>query len=164
MSLRDFDRGKIIQIVKDSICELYEAHSIILNNKLKEECINFHFANIIWKKIKGHFSLPSNIFVDIEYDKNKTDPKMQDGKHIRPDIIIHERNSNNKNLFAFEIKKTYCSQHDKDKMTEIINDKYNYFFSFCISLNIEHKKPNFIIYQKRKKEKKIAVFLKKMSD
>jgi len=76
--------------------------------------------------------------VDLEYDKNyHNSKKIIDGdnntKSIRPDIIVHKRENNTHNLIAFEIKKSYTSQHDLEKIKGLRRSPYNYKYGCLIS-------------------------------
>jgi len=51
---------------------------------------------------------------------------------IRPDIIIHKRDTND-NLIAFEIKKDYTNRHDLAKIRGLLGNPYNYTYGCLIS-------------------------------
>ena len=84
--------------------------------------------------------------VDLEYNKNYNDPKRiqiddknKNTKAIRPDIIIHERENNNNNLIAFEIKKNYTDSYDLKKIKGLFRRPYNYKYGCLISYLPEKK-------------------------
>ena len=93
----------------------------LIKNQPREECINHKLAQYLEiilikeKIIKEHD-------VDIEYDKYKEgEKKISNGRHIRPDIIVHERKSGNRNnLIIIEAKKNYATPGDKKKITDLV--------------------------------------------
>jgi hypothetical protein len=91
----------------------------------KEECINHKLAQyleaVLYKK-----ELLGTCSVDIEYDKYREDEKKAcNGRNIRPDIIVHERRSGNRNnLIVIEAKKRYSTKEDKEKVIDLVNSGY----------------------------------------
>lgn len=92
-----------------------------------------------------------NIFVDVEYDKFGLNDKKRfiqldiDSNNIRPDIIIHERTTQDKNIMYCEVKKDAAeNSYDKVKVAEQVDDK-NYKFGLFIN-KIKLRKINFQIY------------------
>ena len=92
-----------------------------------------------------------NIFVDVEYDKFGLNDKKRsiqsngNSNNIRPDILIHERTTQNKNLLYCEIKKDVCENaSDKNKVKEQVDDK-NYKFGLFIN-KIKEENIDFQIY------------------
>ncbi len=92
-----------------------------------------------------------NIFVDVEYNKFGLNDKKRfsqldiDSNNIRPDIIIHERTTQDKNVMYCEVKKDAAeNSYDKVKVAEQVDDK-NYKFGLFIN-KIKLRKINFQIY------------------
>ena len=56
--------------------------------------------------------------------KIQIDDKNKNTKAIRPDIIIHERENNDNNLIAFEIKKNYADSYDLEKIRGLFKSPY----------------------------------------
>lgn len=78
----------------------------------------------------------SAIDVDVEYNKYKNDPKKMCGSiPIRPDILVHNRQSGNiENYLAIEAKKHYSTEHDKKKIKYLVdNQEYNYLLGCLVS-------------------------------
>lgn len=120
-------------IVIESLSILCNKDFLLIKSSVKEECINHKFAQYIEYIVKQF--LPY-IDVDVEYNKYEHDPKkMMDQTPIRPDIIVHERQSGNSNNFlAIETKKNYSSQHDKDKIEYLIeSENFNYTLGCLVS-------------------------------
>lgn len=98
----------------------------LIENQPKEECINHRLAQHMEEILRKnreliHFKLN----VDVEYDKYLEDQKKSSvGKHIRPDIIVHKRQSGDKhNLIVVEAKKQYVSGKDKKKIIDLVTSK-----------------------------------------
>lgn len=73
--------------------------------------------------------LDDGYVVDCEYNRNINDPKRDDlNQKIRPDIIVHRRNSSENNLVLFEVKKagkdSNKGQEDIRKLQRISNLNY----------------------------------------
>jgi len=127
------------QILKDiiinSLRELCKNDLELINNSVKEECINHKLAQYIEIEVKLVKNFPF-YHVDIEYNKYKKDPnKFKDQKPIRPDILVHKRLSGNKNNYiVIEAKKSYSSKYDKDKIIYLVkNNSYKYSLGCLIS-------------------------------
>ena len=78
-------------------------------------------------------------------DKKRSIQSNGNSNNIRPDILIHERTTQNKNLLYCEIKKNVCENaSDKNKVKEQVDDK-NYKFGLFIN-KIKEEKIDFQIY------------------
>ena len=74
--------------------------------------------------------------MDIEYNKYKEDEKKSsEGRNIRPDIIVHERKSGNRNnLIVIEAKKNYDAERDRGKVKDLVNsENFRYTVGAIIS-------------------------------
>lgn len=125
-----------LKIIENSLQKLVTNDIDLIKRKLKEECINHCFAKYIEQEIKEYCSNIS-LSVDLEYDKNYGDSKnmtFSNGQvySIRPDIIVHQRGSNNVNKIYIECKKPYLTKEDKEKLVQARNHPYNYKFSIGI--------------------------------
>ena len=121
------------EIVIESLSKLCDKDYLLFESSVKEECINHKFAQYI-----EYFSkqLSPHVDVDVEYNKYEQDLKKMMGQTpIRPDIIVHERQSGNSNNYlAIEAKKGYSSQHDKDKIEHLIDSEdFNYTLGCLVS-------------------------------
>jgi len=131
------DYQLVKEIINCSLKQLVFNDNHLLKNKLKEECLNHKLANYIEHNIKVE-NVNINYDIDIEYDKNLDLTKKifnDEGKEIaiRPDILVHKRDSNDYNLIAIEAKKQYSTQHDIKKIMKLLKHPYNYSFGFIIS-------------------------------
>jgi len=130
------DKMSVKILIEKALKELIRRDIGLIRRKVKEECINHRLACYLERFLSeygGEYS------VDLEYDKNYNDPKKigndenKNIKAIRPDIIIHERETNDNNLIAFEIKKNYTDKHDLKKIKELFRNPYNYKYGCLIS-------------------------------
>jgi hypothetical protein len=125
---------KMKDCVLKALQKLIEDDIDIIENATKEECINHKFAQHLERNLKEENILFGK--VDIEYNKYKEDEKkMTNGRTIRPDVIVHERRSGNKNnLIVIEAKKGYPSKSDRQKVTDLVDsDNYRYSLGALIS-------------------------------
>lgn len=132
------NKDDVKKLIERSLRELAEKDAGLIHRKVKEECINHRLACYLEQFLNEESSIPYN--VDLEYDKNYNDPKKiiidenKNLKAIRPDIIIHIRETNHSNLIAFEIKKGYTNQHDLKKIKGgLLKRPYNYKYGCLIS-------------------------------
>lgn len=128
------------EIVKSAILKslrlLIQCDQYIIENALREECINHRFANHLESVFEP--IMPEYFTVDIEYDKSLKGLKEiydESGKvlGIRPDITIHERNTHNHNLIAIEAKKGYMTKHDRKKIKALLSAPYKYSLGCFVS-------------------------------
>ena len=113
-----------------------EKDFVLIDSAVKEECINHKLAQYIEKYTNIKLPELSSIDVDVEYDKYESTPKMMtDQMPIRPDILVHKRQSGNaENYLAVEAKKGYSSKHDREKIIFLVSDeKYRYSLGCLIS-------------------------------
>lgn len=119
-------------LMEFSITQLLNDDIFLILNNLKEECINHRLALYIESFLSQHPEF-GKYNVDLEYNKNKGEPKFilleEKFVPIRPDIIVHDRGSNECNLLAIESKKRSKRKHDSDKLEALLRQPYNYQFS-----------------------------------
>jgi len=136
-------QSELKEIVISSLSILCEKDSILIDNSVKEECINHKLAQYIEKIIREKVCVELNgIDVDVEYNKYDHDPKKMMGQTpIRPDIIVHRRQSGNAdNYLAIEAKKLYSSRHDRLKINHLVTSNYfNYSLGCLISYQPDRK-------------------------
>jgi hypothetical protein len=130
---------KLSEIIENSISELKERDSYLLENDIHEQAISHKLACYISRQILDWH-------VDAEYNRNISVPKSLriNGKksNVRPDILVHRRGKNNdfyddNNLLIIEIKKNPTPtdrENDLDKIKAFIReDPYYYKFGALIS-------------------------------
>jgi len=108
--------------------------------KLHEVCINHKLANYLERFI---LQSNTNLYVDIEFNRegiNKKSVEINDEtKIVRPDIIVHNRESDEKkyNLLVVECKKNDATkdkiEDDKEKLKKFIeDDKFQYKYGLQV--------------------------------
>ncbi len=133
----EFATDEVKQLITNALSLLVENDKVLIEKKVREECINHRLAcyleNLINRNLNNHFRYE----VDLEYNKNYNNPKKiidesNNPKSIRPDIIIHKRDTND-NLIVFEIKKGYTIQHDLIKIEGLFRPPMKYTYGCLIS-------------------------------
>ena len=154
----------IIELLKQSVDLLYKNDSYLIKHSVHEQDIShriaYYFENLLnnysWYK-KSSFN------VDVEYNKNFDDLKRvysncddcgnarcyinQSSYYIdnyqspcKPDIILHERGSNDNNILVIEIKK--CNNECKDdfaKLSAFTCNTSDYKYKIGIYININNQ-------------------------
>ncbi|MCW3132414.1 MAG: hypothetical protein N2V73_06840 [Candidatus Methanospirare jalkutatii] len=133
------DKKSIKTLIEEALKELIRRDKDLIHRKVREECINHRLACYL-EQFLSEYKCRIKYSVDLEYNKNYNDPKRiqiddknKNTKAIRPDIIIHERENNNNNLIAFEIKKNYTDSYDLKKIRGLFRSPYNYKYGCLIS-------------------------------
>lgn len=103
------------------LIELLEKDSNIIDRKLHENCINHRLAMYMGLGIEHNV-----INVDCEYNKNMDGAKEVLGHKRLPDIIIHQRKSNENNLILIEAKKQKLDVEDIEKINYYLLEPYKY--------------------------------------
>ena len=162
---------EIKKIIENSLIELYEKNSILIDRYTKEEAINHWLAIYIDKNIRIAYP-DSNYNVDIEYNRNVTNENEQRFfsklikypkyfkkddivisimKEIIPDIIVHKRGSNKNNLLCIEAKKNYrYANETKDiqKILGLLDFPYNYSYGCLVEYSPDEEIFSFLIIRK----------------
>ncbi len=119
-----------------ALINLNKSDNSLIQRRLNEVCLNHKLANYLEFGVK-HILKLKWVDVDLEYDKNYKDKKFIQTKHgkraIRPDILIHKREDNSKNLFALECKKGYLNKNDREKLSILLQYPYDYSLTCGIS-------------------------------
>jgi len=130
------DNEDVKGLIKKSLEKLIENDGGLIHRKVREECINHRLSCHLEHFLKRN---GLNCHVDLEYNKNYDNPKKiiidehNNTKAIRPDIIVHIRETNKYNFIAFEIKKSYTDRHDLEKIKGLLKKPYNYKYGCLIS-------------------------------
>jgi hypothetical protein len=148
--------GETEMLIKYALKKLICRDLYIIEQNLKEECINHRLAIYLCEGIK---ELKLDLIVDIEYDKSidERKKKCSNGKPMRPDIIIHERGNNENNFLAIEAKKNYPTEHDREKIRDLLKC-YKYTYGCLISY---FPKKNYLKYIFLKRDSPIEWFISK---
>ena len=127
---------------------LYENDEFLITNTTNERTITHKLAVYL----QQYFT---DWNVDCEYNRaGKNKKTLSNQKTSYPDIIIHQRNTQN-NLLIIEVKKQNVNntdiKSDKIKIKDFIETKeYNYKYGLFIKLNIEQIKTELNFYKNEK--------------
>ncbi|MBU4141458.1 hypothetical protein KKE99_01135 [Patescibacteria group bacterium] len=133
------NKDDIKTLIERSLKKLVERDRRLIHRKVREECINHRLACYLEQFLNEESNVLRSYEVDLEYDKNYNELKKiiideyNNAKAIRPDIIVHKRETNEDNLIAFEIKKGYTNKHDLKKIKGLLRSPYNYAYGCLIS-------------------------------
>ncbi|MGJ1390232.1 hypothetical protein ACR78F_07650 [Sphingobacterium spiritivorum] len=139
--MNEYNINNVRNWIGDSLRALMLVDHILLERRVKEECINHRLARFLELCYPSvfHDEFPANLEIDLEYNKNLDEgPKFLEVGHgmmisIRPDIIVHHRLDNNSNILAIEAKLDYLRFGDRQKLSGLVMEPYNYRFSAGIS-------------------------------
>lgn len=113
---------EIMKMVEMTLDEVYKNEEYIFVNDVCERNLVFHFARYfyhVYEKYNGE----KNYSIDCEYNRNRSSfnerkykELVYDGKKhkIYPDVILHQRGSNDNNILAIEFKK-YNNINNKER-------------------------------------------------
>lgn len=132
--------------VKQAMKELYNKDRILLKDNVSERCLVYNFARHLEKILKD--TEYRNLSIDLEYNRRCGTLKELEGqKTSYPDLIVHERGTDDKNTIVIEFKKwnnknIKVLEKDRKKLKGF---KYEY----------RYKMPILIIFDKESNEKVI---------
>jgi len=105
---------KIQSLVHQALTKLYKNQRYLILNRVSERSIVFWFGVYFFEGLKD--SEYANYDLDIEYNRNLSNAKKT--RHFPrgtyPDLIVHERGSNNNNVLVIEFKTWWNRQQSKD--------------------------------------------------
>jgi hypothetical protein len=132
------------QKVNNALNKLKEHDSILLKINVNERSISHKLAEYLQSEF-------SSFHVDCEYNRHLDLTKTLDvpkdpinwndleSKTIFPDIIIHQRSTNEENLLIIEMKKSSNRtnrQFDMSKIKAMMMEPYNYDFGLFLEINV----------------------------
>lgn len=128
----------IKQLIRNALKELICRDHILLDVRVKEEAINHRFAIYIEQEYHRIFPDGPELNFDLEYNRNYFNEKElldenDERIRFRPDLIIHQRISNERNKIAFELKKGYPDKKDKRTIRGVLQQPFNYSVSVLLS-------------------------------
>lgn len=130
-----FNRNSFaIENLIHALKDLYENDEDLINQKGQERAISSALAQHMRMYFEDSYS------IDCEYNKHLNEQKLithYAKRSERPDIIVHMRGTDAKNLLAIEIKQNENSKTDKDKLSalSLVNGQYRYKFAIGIEIN-----------------------------
>ncbi len=135
----NWDISDFIDLLKQSIEDFLQNDVQLIQNNVHESSISHHIACYLKKYIPEWH-------IDCEYNRDLLKTKnIRDLGDIRPDIIVHQRNTSN-NFVVIEIKKNQKnSNHDFLKIKKMTGRNSHYHYQWGIYFNIQSSKsPKFI--------------------
>ena len=139
MTLSKHQIDNLLTAISSSLKDAYDYDKYLIDNKVHERTIVGRFAIYFQQKLNQIDY--SDFHLDIEYNRDHSDPKRTKNfpKGTFPDVIVHKRGSNDKNLCIIEFKTWWNPNTDKDikKLKEFTDEeyKYKYGIGFSITLN-----------------------------
>lgn len=118
---------EIMKMVEITLDEVYKNEEYIFVNDVCERNLVFHFARYFYH-VYEKYSGEKNYSIDCEYNRNKSGfserkykELLYDGKKhkIYPDVILHQRGSNDNNILAIEFKK-YNNINNKERKKDFM--------------------------------------------
>jgi hypothetical protein len=140
----------IKESIQSAIRHLLKNDLFLLVNNVDEWAITHKFAIYL----EPYFS---DWHVDVEYNRDKDEIKRDNGKDVRPDIIVHIRGTDN-NILVIEIKKSnnlHSINADKERLCRFTSQrgKYKYLFGSLVIFYVAEdcrKQPVVEFFQKGK--------------
>lgn len=130
--------SQMMDLLEKSLKQVWTADYLLLQRIPNKYCINHRFAVYLEEFLEGIKKDEILYEIDLEYDKifYARDNSVFDGHNniliIKPDIIIHQRESQEHNLLAVEAKYDNLTSHDRDKLKQLLQQPYNYKYAVGI--------------------------------
>ena len=148
------EKIKIIKnVVKKSVKRIFENDFILLKNNTHEQDISHRLAHYMENSLNNYLWFrQSQLSVDVEYNRDIADTKKINNENCRPDIIIHERFTNENNIIAVEIKKD--NENDRDDFNKLRSftqitqgNQYKYQIGLYLSFSTNDKKATYVYFE-----------------
>jgi hypothetical protein len=137
MNLSEFDKElwEILKCnLKKAFKKLYKDDWELFDVNIYERTLVARFADYLQKNLDADENFPGGYKVDVEYNRNRTNPKEVNGNKRYPDLIVHKRCSDD-NILIVEFKKNFsisnCSEKtkcDSIKLVELTFKTFKYKF------------------------------------
>lgn len=140
----DFLESKLLFYIKESLSDLYEKDNylIMINESLHhdrnqhqryhvgERAIVFRFGHYLQNRLDLDKDF-RKYNLDCEYNRNGAQQKKLYGRGTYPDVILHERGSNDHNIMVIEFKGYWNSNQSRDrkKIRGFTDDNGEYKYS-----------------------------------
>ena len=129
--------------VKKALHSFFENDSDLLHLNVNERSITHKLAEHLQNSFSG-------LKVDCEYnrkgDNKKSEKVLANNEKVFPDIVVHKRGTNNKNLLVIETKKKGRSiKRDIEKLEEFSGFLYGYKIGLLLVFDVEKKSLNKVV-------------------
>lgn len=147
-------------LVRDALKVLYGRDRDLIRRSVHEASIAHRLA--VYLEILLYQQLDLSPFdqsgydVDVEYNRNGRETKrlVRGKRGKRPDIIIHERGSNENNLLIIEIKKNEPMKNgnsDDSKLCGATDENHDFRYKLGLYLSLTHNTAELIWYRNGQK-------------
>ncbi len=136
------EQNNLKNFLEESIKEFYDKDSLLSERKGMEQACVFRIGLYLQERLKK--AKISDVVVDCEYNKNGDHPKktLMFLEGVRPDLLIHKRGDNTKNLLVVEFKGWWnrAKNRDEDKLKSLTSSKdvYHYLLGAFVRLGKEN--------------------------
>lgn len=142
------DFEEVRQKLKAALKKLRVKDSFLIKADTNERTISHKLAEYLQEEFP-------NWNVDCEYNRHGYDIKKlrvthmpkgnvelneTEAKTIFPDIVVHERNNDERNLLVIEVKKTSNTesrQFDREKIIGLTKDEYRYRYGLLLEIAVD---------------------------
>lgn len=134
------NKKETLQFINGGLSTLWTRDNRLIVRRAKEEAINHRLARYLEDGLisKGVAELD----VDVEYNSDGEGKKKirikKRYRNVRPDVIFHRRETNERNFLAIELKIDRTTSHDRDKLIGLMQPPYNYKYGAAISCLPKH--------------------------
>jgi len=144
---------EIKNLIEKAIDDIYSKELDLLERENNEATISCKLAQYLFQKFPGYH-------VDCEYNRHIKDIKTMTfndvRKIIKPDIIIHKRDTGKNNLVYIEIKTDHNNEsrekdYEKIKNATNLKGEYKYKLGIFIDFNRKKEKSDIIFFEDGKK-------------
>ncbi len=155
-----YNKEILIGLVEESLQDLYDKDMHLIDNApmnrevegkhyVGERAIVFRFAHYLLSNIEK-MDVDPDLSLDCEYNRNgcmnKALPSFPQG--VIPDVIIHKRGSNDKNVLVMEFKTHWNDKQEKDedKIIELTDQRGEYRYSCGMTVLIGRDEATIKLY------------------
>ncbi len=140
MILNDDQTVQLRRVVESCIQNLYQNDIDLIQRGGMEQAVAFRFGTYLLNQCQEIDWLRGYDF-DMEYNKNGTRPKRTPRRPngVRPDLIIHTRNSNETNILVVEIKGWWNLEPrevDRTKLEDFTHQEGEYKYGLGVFLDL----------------------------
>ena len=141
-------------LLQKSIDKAYNEEPSLFDKIGVEQAIVFRIGVYLHELLKKSSSL-SSLHIDCEYNKLGDDPEAINYKKIRPDIIVHERGKQDKNILAVEFKGYWNkdSKRDIEKLIALTNQEGGFRYKLGVFVKLGKKQAEYNYFQDGQEKK-----------
>jgi len=142
-----FEASEIEERMSIATRTLLKKDLLLLRNDSDEWSISHKLAEYLQKQFPDWH-------VDVEYNRDKNQVKKLNNENVRPDIIVHIRDTDN-NLLVIEVKKSNNPKFIDDDRKRLLrftsqNGRYKYLFGVLVIFHVAEeyrKQPTIELFQ-----------------